>query len=227
MVIKWLGHSCFLITSKKGVRIVTDPYAVGGGIDYSPIRETADVVLVSHSHADHNNVSAVQGNPEVVKGSGARTAKGIQLRGVDTYHDGSKGKLRGANIVFCLGKLRGANIVFCFTVDDINLCHLGDLGHVLSQVQMDEIGSVDVLFIPVGGSFTIDATEAGQVCDQLNPKVIIPMHFKTPKCAYPVASVADFLEGKKNVRKLGSSEAEFELENLPGGGEIAVLEPAL
>lgn len=215
MVIKWLGHSCFLITSKKGVRIVTDPYAVGGGINYSPIREIADVVLVSHGHADHNNVSAVQGKPEVVKGSGVRTARGIQFRGVATYHDGSK------------GKLRGANIAFCFTVDDIKLCHLGDLGHVLSQVQMDEVGSVDVLFIPVGGSFTIDATEAGQVCDQLNPKVIIPMHFKTPKCAYPVASVADFLEGKKNVRKLGSSEAEFELENLPGGGEIAVLEPAL
>ena len=215
MVIKWLGHSCFLITSKKGVRIVTDPYAVGGGINYSPIRETADVVLVSHGHADHNNVSAVQGKPEVVKGSGVRTARGIQFRGVATYHDGSN------------GKLRGANIVFCFTVDDIKLCHLGDLGHVLSQVQMDEVGSVDVLFIPVGGSFTIDATEAGQVCDQLNPKVIIPMHFKTPKCAYPVASVADFLEGKKNVRKLGSSGVEFELENLPGGGEIAVLEPAL
>ena len=215
MVIKWLGHSCFLITSKKGVRIVTDPYAVGGGINYSPIRETADVVLVSHGHADHNNVSAVQGKPEVVKGSGVRTARGIQFRGVATYHDGSN------------GKLRGANIVFCFTVDDIKLCHLGDLGHVLSQVQIDEVGSVDVLFIPVGGSFTIDATEAGQVCDQLNPKVIIPMHFKTPKCAYPVASVADFLEGKKNVRKLGSSEVEFELENLPGGGEIAVLEPAL
>ena len=215
MVIKWLGHSCFLITAKKGVRIVTDPYAVGGGINYSPIREIADVVLVSHGHADHNNVSAVQGKPEVVKGSGVRTARGIQFRGVATYHDGSK------------GKLRGANIVFCFTVDDIKLCHLGDLGHVLSQVQMDEVGSVDVLFIPVGGSFTIDATEAGQVCDQLNPKVIIPMHFKTPKCAYPVASVADFLEGKKKVRKLGSSEAEFELENLPGGGEIAVLEPAL
>jgi len=215
MVIKWLGHSCFLITSKKGVRIVTDPYAVGGGINYSPIREIADVVLVSHGHADHNNVSAVQGKPEVVKGSGVRTARGIQFRGVATYHDGSK------------GKLRGANIVFCFTVDDIKLCHLGDLGHVLSQIQMDEIGTVDVLFIPVGGSFTIDATEAGQVCDQLNPKVIIPMHFKTPKCAYPVASVADFLEGKKKVRKLGSSEAEFELENLPGGGEIAVLEPAL
>lgn len=215
MIVKWLGHACFLITSKKGVRIITDPYGVGGGINYSPIREAADIVLVSHDHADHNNVSAVQGKPEIIKGSGAKTAKGTLFKGIATYHDASK------------GKVRGANIVFCFTVDDIKLCHLGDLGHMLSQSQIDEIGDVDVLFIPVGGSFTIDAAEAGRVCDQLNPKLIIPMHFRTAKCAFPIASVADFLKGKKNVRKLDSSEAELELENLPAASEIAVLEPAL
>jgi L-ascorbate metabolism protein UlaG (beta-lactamase superfamily) len=112
-------------------------------------------------------------------------------------------------------------------VDDIKLCHLGDLGHILSQSQLEEIGTVDVLFVPVGGSFTINATEAGQVCDQLNPRLIIPMHFRTPKCAYPIASVADFLKGKKNVRKLDSSEMELEKETLPAVSEIVVLEPAL
>jgi L-ascorbate metabolism protein UlaG (beta-lactamase superfamily) len=204
-----------MITSKSGVKIITDPYAVGGGISHSPIKEAADIVVVSHDHADHNNVSAVQGKPEVVKGAGVKTVRGIQFKGVATHHDGSK------------GRLRGANTVFCFTVDGIRLCHLGDLGHTLSQSQAEEVAAVDVLFIPVGGVFTIDVVEAGQVCDQLNPKLIIPMHFRTPKCAYPIASVADFIKVKKNVRKLESSEMELELETLPVGSEIAVFEPAL
>ncbi len=215
MNIKWLGHSCFLITSNEGLRVITDPYAVGGGINYSPVKETADIVVVSHDHDDHNNVSAVQGKPEVVKGSGTKTVKGIQFRGVATYHDSSQ------------GKQRGPNTTFCFTVANIKLCHLGDLGHVLSPGQINEIGGVDILFIPVGGFFTIDSANASQVCDQLRPEVIIPMHFKTPNCAYPIASVDDFLRGKNNVREVGSSEAEFELDKLPSTSEIVVLKPAL
>jgi len=215
MKVKWLGHSCFLITSKEGIRLITDPYAVGGGINYSPIKESADIVVVSHDHGDHNNVSAVRGKPEVIKGVGTKSAKGIQFKGVATYHDTSQ------------GKQRGSNTVFCFTLDNIKLCHLGDLGHLLSSGQINEIGSVDILFVPVGGFYTIAAAEASQVCDQLKPKIIIPMHFKTPKCAYPIAEVEDFLKGKRNVRKLDSSEAEFELEKLPTTGEIVVLKPAL
>jgi len=215
MKVKWLGHACFLITSRDGLRVITDPYAVGGGINYSPIKETADVVVVSHDHDDHSNVSTVQGKPEVVKGSGKKTAKGIQFKGIATYHDDSQGK-RG-----------GANTVFCFDVDDTRLCHLGDLGHVLSPEQVTEIGAVDILFVPVGGFFTIDAPVASQVCDQLKPKIVIPMHFKTPKCAYPIAGVEDFLKGKKNVRKIGSSEVEFERGKLPAVTEIVLLQPAL
>jgi L-ascorbate metabolism protein UlaG (beta-lactamase superfamily) len=157
----------------------------------------------------------VQGKPEVVKGSGTKTVKGIQFRGIATYHDSSQ------------GKQRGPNTTFCFTVDNMKLCHLGDLGHVLSPGQIGEIGGVDILFIPVGGFFTIDAANASQVCDQLRPEVIIPMHFKTPNCAYPIASVDDFLRGKNNVREVGSSEAKFELDKLPSTSEIVVLKPAL
>jgi L-ascorbate metabolism protein UlaG (beta-lactamase superfamily) len=215
MKIKWLGHSCFLITSRSGVRIVTDPYAVGGGINYSPIKETADVVVVSHDHGDHSNVSTVQGKPELVKGNGTKTAKGIQFRGIAAYHDASQ------------GKQRGPNTVFCFAVDDIKLCHLGDLGHMLSSGQVNEIGAVDILFVPVGGFYTIDAPVASQVCGQLKSKVVIPMHFKTPKCAYPIAGVEDFLRGKKDVRKVGGSEVEFEREKLPAATEIVLLQPAL
>ena len=215
MKIKWLGHACFLINSGGGLRVITDPYAVGGGIDYSPIKEIADVVVVSHDHGDHNNVSAVQGKPEVVKGSGTKIAKGIRFKGVATSHDASQ------------GQQRGTNTVFCFTIDDIELCHLGDLGHLLSPGQVADIGVVDILFVPVGGFFTIDAPVASQVCDQLKPKIVIPMHFKTPKCAYPIAGVDDFLEGKKNVKHVGGSEVGFEREKLPTASEIVLLQPAL
>ncbi len=215
MKIKWLGHSCFLITSGDGTRVITDPYVVGGGINYSPIKEAADVVVVSHGHGDHSNVSAVQGAPEVIRDEGTKTAKGIQFKGIATYHDDSQ------------GKQRGLNTVFCFTIDDIKLCHLGDLGHVLDPGQVTEIGAVDILLVPVGGFFTIDASQASEVCNQLRPKVVIPMHFKTPKCAYPIAGVEDFLKGKKDVRKVGDTEVEFEGERLRAATEIVLLEPAL
>jgi len=215
MRVKWLGHSCFLITSQGGLRVITDPYTVGGGINYSPIKEIADVVVVSHGHDDHSNVSAVQGKSEVVRGIGKKTAKSIQFRGVATSHDASQ------------GQQRGTNTVFCFTIDDIKLCHLGDLGHVLSPEQVSEIGAVDILFVPVGGFFTIDASAASQVCDQLKPKVVIPMHFKTPKCAYSIAGVEDFLKGKKNVKRVEGSEVDFERERLPAAAEIVLLRPAL
>lgn len=215
MIIKWLGHSCFLIISKEGLRIITDPYTVGGNINYSPINESASIVSVSHSHSDHNNVSAVRGKPEVVKDSGIRTVKGIQFRGIATYHDPSQ------------GRQRGPNTVFCFSLDSMNLCHLGDLGHVLSQEQVEQVGAVDILFIPVGGFYTIDAAKASQVCEQLKPKVVIPMHFKTSKCDSPIATVEDFLRGKRNVRKIDSSTVEFKLEELPASTDIVVLEPAL
>ncbi|HUS04378.1 MAG TPA: MBL fold metallo-hydrolase, partial [Dehalococcoidia bacterium] len=141
--------------------------------------------------------------------------KGIQFRGIATYHDPSQ------------GRQRGPNTVFCFSLDSMNLCHLGDLGHVLSQEQVEQVGAVDILFIPVGGFYTIDAAKASQVCEQLKPKVVIPMHFKTSKCDYPIATVEDFLRGKRNVRKIDSSKAEFKIEELPASTDIVVLEPAL
>ncbi|MCD6599843.1 MAG: MBL fold metallo-hydrolase [Dehalococcoidia bacterium] len=213
MKVKWLGHACFLLVSDGGFRIITDPYAVEQNLNYSPIKEAADVVVVSHDHYDHNNVSAVWGEPEVLKGSGVRIAKGIQFRGIATYHDTVQ------------GEQRGANTVFCFRLDEMNLCHLGDLGHVLSAGQVEEIGDVDILFTPVGGFYTIDAAAASQVCDQLKPKVVIPMHFRTPQCTYPIAGIDDFLRGKVNVKKIDLSEVEFRLEKLPRITEIVILEP--
>jgi L-ascorbate metabolism protein UlaG (beta-lactamase superfamily) len=215
MKVKWLGHACFLVTSRDGLRVVTDPYTVGGGIKYSPIKEIADVVSVSHEHDDHSNVSAVKGKPYVITSDGIQTAEGIQFKGVSTHHDEAQ------------GGQRGPNTIFCFTIDDIKLCHLGDLGHALNPEQVSEIGTVDILFVPVGGYFTIDVAVATQVCDQLGPKVIIPMHFRTPKCAYPIADVEDFLKGKKNVRRIDNSEVDFEAEKLPATTEIVLLQPSM
>jgi L-ascorbate metabolism protein UlaG (beta-lactamase superfamily) len=214
MKVKWLGHASFLITSEAGLKIITDPYPQGSGLSYTPIKEAADIVIMSHDHFDHNNIASVPGKPEVITGSGAKTVKGVQFRGIDTYHDGSQ------------GKERGANTAFCFSVDGIKLCHLGDLGHRLSHEQITEIGNVDILFIPIGGVFTIDAKMAGTVSDDLKPKVVMPMHYKTAKCDWPLSTVDDFVMGKKNVKRLNSSEIEFKDGNLPEVTEIVILQPA-
>ena len=214
MRVKWLGHASFLISSEAGIKIITDPYPQGSGLSYAPISEAADIVTISHDHFDHNNVSSVKGKPQVVTGSGVKTIKGVQFRGIDTYHDVSQ------------GKERGANTAFCFLVDGIKLCHLGDLGHRLSPEQISQMSDVDVLFIPIGGFFTIDAKMAGTVVDDLKPKIVMPMHYKTDKCDWPLNTIDDFVAGKKNVKKLNSSDIEFEAGKLPEVTEIIILRPS-
>jgi len=214
MKVKWLGHASFLISSDNGLKIITDPYTRGSGLSYAPISEPADIVTVSHDHFDHNSVSSVPGKPEVITDGGDKNVKGIQFRGIATHHDESQ------------GKERGANTIFCFSVDGIKLCHLGDLGHRLSKEQIAEIGSVDILLIPIGGVYTIDAKSAGPVIDDLKPKVAIPMHCKTPKCNWPLNTIEDFVAGKQNVRNPNSSEIEFKSGDLPETTEIVVLQPA-
>lgn len=213
MKIKYLGHATFIITSDTGIKIITDPYETGGEFSYGEIQESADIVLVSHDHFDHSNVAVVEGNPEVARGT--KKIKGIEFKGIATYHDDAG------------GRLRGKNTIFCFEVDGIKVCHLGDLGHQLSAQQVVELGKVDILLIPVGGFYTIDAKAAGQVCDKLTPKVIIPMHYKTDKCGLAIASVDEFLRGKKDVSRLDASEAEFKQAELPATTQIIVLKPAL
>lgn len=217
MKIKWLGHSAFLITSDQGTKIITDPYEPGGfgAINYGKINETADVVTVSHDHADHNFVSQIQGNPQVLDKVGSAKVKGIEFRGVATFHDTSQ------------GTERGPNTVFCFDVDGVRICHTGDLGHQLSPQQAQEVGPVDVLLVPVGGAFTVDAAGAAQLCEQLKPKVVIPMHFKTEKILLPLTGVEDFTKGRSPVRQVGSSEVEIRAGQLPAATETVVLQPAL
>jgi len=215
MKVKWLGHASFLITSDGGTKIITDPFIPGNGLSYGEIKESADIVTVSHDHFDHNNVASVGGNPQVVKDAEPVEIKGIKFRGVPTYHDDN------------LGKDRGNNVIIIMDVDGVQVCHLGDLGHPLSSQQVADIGKVDVLLIPVGGFFTIDAEVATEVCAKLNPGVVIPMHFKNDRCEFPIAGVEDFLQGKAVVTRAGVTEAEFKAGELPDKTEIRVLDPAL
>jgi len=215
MKIKWLGHSSFLITSAKGTRIITDPYITGDNLHYGEIKEAADVVTVSHDHFDHNNVAAVKGNPQVYKTPAPAEIKGVKFRGVATEHDENGGRDRGHNMITIMD------------VDGVKVCHLGDLGHKLSPEQISQIGKVDVLLVPVGGFFTINAAVATGVSKDLKPKVIIPMHFKNQSCAFPVAPVDDFLKDKSNVTRHDTAEVEFKAEKLPAETRIIVLQPAL
>lgn len=213
MKVKWLGQAAFLITSDAGTTIITDPYDTNEMLQYDDITESADIVTVSHDHFDHGNVAAVGGNPAVLKEAGE--ARGIKFQAVATFHDDDG------------GSQRGSNLIFSFEIDGIRVCHLGDLGHLLSDDQVTAIGKVDILLMPVGGGFTIDAAAADKTAGKLGPKIIIPMHYQNERCpTFPVAGVEGFLEGKDNVTELGVSQAEFHAGKLPSVAQVVVLKPA-
>lgn len=208
MQIKWLGHACFLLTTTGGVKILTDPFDETVG--YPLPAEAPDVVTVSHQHFDHNAVGLVKGKPEVVEGTGARQVKGIAFRGVATFHDKEKGAKRGPNTVFVI------------EADGVKVCHLGDLGHPLDAAKRQEIGPVDVLLIPVGGTFTIDADEAAALVREMRPRIAVPMHYKTQYLSFPITPVDDFLKHFSGVRR--ESVLEVSPENLPPATSVVVLE---
>lgn len=213
MKVKYLAHASLLLESNEGIKILTDPYepgGFGGEVRYKPIKEECDIVLVSHEHADHNYIKDLPGNPTIVKKTSV--VKGINFKAVPTYHDPTN------------GTQRGKNTVFVFTVDGFTFCHLGDLGHLLDKEHKSQIGKVDVLFIPVGGVFTIDPKEATQVVETIEPSLVIPMHYKTESLGFPLADVQEFTKNKPRVKELGSSLAEI---MLPEEQEIWLLTPSL
>ena len=215
MKIKWLGVACFLITSKQGLKIITDPYQTDPNIKHTPLTEYADIVTISHEHRDHNHTADLQGNPEIIRGVGKHVTKGIGFLGIGSYHDNVS------------GAQRGVNTIFCFTVDGIRICHCGDLGHLLDVKTLKAIGRVDVLLIPTGGAPpTIDLNEAIALWDKMKPGVVIPMHFRGPKLLFPKCGVEDLLKLKPNAIQTGKSELEFTAGKVPSG-QILILEPAL
>lgn len=215
MTIKFLGHACFLIVAADGTRIMIDPYetgAFGNALNYGPISDEADVVLVTHDHADHNYVRGVPGSPQVCRST--CVMRDIQFNVTMTYHDDAH------------GSKRGENAVFSFEVDGVRLCHVGDLGQPLTADHAASIGAVDVLMAPVGGTFTINAEQAWQVVETLAPRVMIPMHFKTAKTNLPIETLDGFISGRRHVERPGKSEIELAPETLGEGLRVVVLEPA-
>jgi len=157
---------------------LTDPFSKEVG--YPLPKDGVDIVTVSHDHYDHNAVQVLPGCPRVIREPGVHQAGSFKVEGFSVYHDEVK------------GMRRGRNIIYAWEMDDLRLCHLGDLGHILEQATVEAIGRVDLLMIPVGGVYTIDAEGARRVVEQLNPRLIIPMHYKTPVLSFDLASVEDF-----------------------------------
>lgn len=177
MKIRWRGHASFVIEA-AGKQIVTDPFNAELGYPLKPIE--ADMVTVSHDHWDHNAVDTISGAPRLIKGIGIQDIDGITFKGIGCFHDRNQGRDRGKNTIFKI------------TAEGINLVHLGDLGHTLTAAQIQEIGETDILFIPVGGKFTIDAAEAIETVQDLKPKIVIPMHFSTPHLSFALAPLEQF-----------------------------------
>lgn len=212
MEIFWLGQAAFKLKG-KGATVIVDPYDPSIGLKWSKLE--ADIVAVTHDHPDHNNTAGVTGASYVAAGPGEYEIKGVAFTGVPSWHDNKE------------GEERGRNTIYIFNIDGVKICHLGDLGqHQLTETQLEEIGDVDVLLIPVGGVFTISASEAAKIVAQLDPKIIIPMHYKIPGLSVELEPAEHFLKemGKENITAL--PKITVASDKLPEEAQVVVLEPA-
>lgn len=208
MDITWLGHSCFRLKGSQAV-LITDPFPPDLG--YTLGKQTARIVTVSHQHPSHNYVEGIDGDPRVISGPGEYEISGVLVIGIATYHDSVRGQTRGKNTAYLI------------EMDGVTICHLGDIGHALNAEQIEEIGDVDVLLLPVGGVSTINAAMAAEIIRRIEPKAVIPMHYKTPFIDRELEPVDDFL------REMGQEQGEprpkltVSRTNMPAGSQVFVL----
>lgn len=204
MEVQWYGHSCFRLASRSGFTVVTDPFDPSVGYPVPDL--SADLVTVSHDHFDHNNHRAVRGSARRAVGAGPVPGlpPGIAARGVASLHDDEG------------GRRRGPNTIFAFELDGVRVAHLGDLGHRLSADKVAELGPVDLLLVPVGGTYTVDARAAYDVCCAIAPKLAIPMHYKTDACTIELAAAEPFLRLCPRVERPGGNRLSLTAEELAG-----------
>jgi L-ascorbate metabolism protein UlaG (beta-lactamase superfamily) len=187
MKIHFIGHSCFLIESQGGRRLLTDPFDESVGY---PLPEgEVDVVTVSHDHFDHNATERVAGSPQVIQSAGQHEAGGFAIRGVQAPHDGAQGMDRGLSLCFTI------------TADGASICHLGDLGVVPDDALAGSLGRPDVLLVPVGGRYTIDRHQALETIRKLRPRAAVPMHFRSRHCTFPIEPLDAFLQAAKGHQR--------------------------
>ena len=202
MKIQYLGHSCFKLTESTGTTIIADPHK---NIGYElPEDLTADAVTISHHHYDHDNASAVKGCKTIIDGEGFYELPGVEITGIKSYHDTQE------------GKLRGENTIFKFRMDGLDICHLGDLGEECSSELIELLLPVNILLIPVGGNYTIDAEQAKEYVDRIMPEVVIPMHYKTRNLTIDVEKAQGFLDmfDDEDVDVCHKDVLEFSREDL-------------
>ncbi len=211
MEIYYSGHSCFKIKGSNAT-VITDPFSPELG--YSMDHPAANIVTVSHNHPGHSYTQAISEKPKIVSRPGEYEVSGVLIVGISTFHDAESGSTRGRNNVFVM------------EIDDISVCHLGDIGHILSPAQMQEIDNVDVLLVPVGGSTTIDATVAAQIVRQLEPKIVIPMHYKDDVSPRNLESVDRFLKEMGVADVQPKPKLVVTKSNLPPTTQVVVLQHA-
>jgi L-ascorbate metabolism protein UlaG (beta-lactamase superfamily) len=214
-MISYLGQSCFKLQDKlgpEGVTLVTDPFGKELGLKVPNFE--ADIVTVSHQHRDHNNSGALRANPFVIDTPGEYDIKGVMVQGIKTFHDSKNGAERGENIIYRI------------EIDDLTVVHLGDLGHIMTDEQLEQLDDVDILMIPVGGKYTLDAKMAVEVIGQLEPRIVIPMHYKLS------GSKIDLDPVEKFIKELGTQPRREEKlkvakKDLPQEGmDLVILEIA-
>ncbi len=216
--IQFLGHACFRLRGRDGI-VICDPYSRSIGIDLG--RPTAHIATISHDHPDHNNIAPIKPMREklfVIDAPGEYEVGGILITGVRTFHD----KAKGAEL--------GQNTVFVIHLDDVVFCHLGDLGHELTQAQVEAIGNVDVLFVPVGGGETISPAEAISVISQIEPRIVVPMHFATAQLSFdqPLLPLERFTHEMGLKEVVAEEKLSLTAANLPAESEetrLVVLKP--
>jgi len=211
LTFEWYGQACFRIEDSSV--LVTDPHN-GETVGLNPPpADVADLVTISHGHHDHaSGKDLVAREESVIKEEpGSFTAKGVQLTGIQSYHDKEK------------GAERGENVIFVFEMEGLRICHLGDLGHMLDEGTAEKIGSIDVLLIPVGGNYTIDGAEAVKTTEQLSPQVVIPMHYKVAGLTVDISGPEEFLSGVGPAYEVTKRE-KLELEEMPGERRVFKLD---
>jgi L-ascorbate metabolism protein UlaG (beta-lactamase superfamily) len=205
--INWLGLACFRVRGSQAI-VITDPFPPDSG--YTLGKQTADIVTVSHPHPSHSYVQGVSG-ARLVKGPGEYEISGVLMLGLNAYHDAVKGK--------SLGK----NNVFLFEIDGVTILHLGDIGHVISDEHIEDFGKVDILMLPVGGVTTITAAMAAETIRKIEPKIVIPMHYKTPGTKRELEPVETFLKEMGQGPIEPKPKLNINKNNLPLTMQVVIL----